>query len=305
MACIVPQVSRGGQRCHSQPWVRSALCALFKALSTSAHNKILRSMIILRFRPAQHAGTHDHSAGCGRVFLIPQLALCAGVRAALLPFTLKQMHASTALMSEWRLATRRAAMRHAQTGGASTTSSTRTQSAAPASMGNGALRSAASTTASATSSVSQTTATAEPDPSRTGEFGEAAPAHSELASCTGDGSALRPAESEMKQIHGRLGASDENDRAQPDSSSSRSSNNMDTRPPRHSRPDVRSILDEYRRVRGESRAPSAAWLLGSPLLQVQSTFCGSAMTRSVRSEVLGDLWTSNEDFGTASVEHRL
>ena len=194
------------------------------------------------------------------------------MRAALLPFTLKQMHASTALMAEWRLATQRAAMRHAQTS-APTAGAARLQSAALASTNSTASHNAV-LTGSVSKGNSQSTATAQYSALQVDVPSAAATSLLQPASCAGDASAVRHSHhrhsvSEEKGTAASAGASDQDERAQHDDSAS---SRLGLGQLQHGRPGLGSILNEYRRLRAASGAPSAVWLLGSPLLQVQDPF---------------------------------
>lgn len=195
---------------------------------------------------------------------------CAGVRAALLPFTLNQMRASTALMAEWRLANHRAAMRHAQTG-ASQARSMEAPSAASAPVSKSPFNSTAS------KGGFQAAAATAPPPPHEGRSSAAASSHSQAAGVEDIAQMrCRPLghpESESWARAPESGNLDKGDGPQPEEGSS---SGRDRGQPQRGRQSLRSIWEEYRRIREGSRAPRALWLIGSPLVQVRPARCAAS-----------------------------
>ena len=160
-------------------------------------------------------------------------------------------------------------MRYAQAG-APTARSVAAQSAAPATSNSMVFSHTAVLAGSASKVISQSAATEQYSTPWIDSPGADATSLLQPASCAGDASKTghghqsRP-DPEKTKTCARAGAPDGSDGAQLDGSTS---SGMDTGQPQRDRPALRSILDEYRRLRAQSRAPSAVWLLGSPLLQV-------------------------------------
>ena len=217
----------------------------------------------------------------------------------LLPFTLKQMRASPALMSEWRLATRRAAMQHAQAGAqASAGSLFRPQHAAASAAGQAAAALAARDgvprrPAAAPTGLAQQSAlipgagnsnssrssighadTVQQSPSIQGthessssSIGGPRSRHKQdkiSGSNAADTSSGAPAAGAFISA----AASAQHD----DNHDDRKQQSVDGGRPQQAPakgPSMRSIMYEYRRIRGGSSAPSPAWLICGPLLQVR------------------------------------
>lgn len=198
---------------------------------------------------------------------------CAGVRALLLPFTLKQMHASSTLMSEWRLATRRAAMQQAQASSARAQPRWAPQKASSVEAGPArALRTdpngspaypAAGSPGAALLSWAGVGASRDSGSKRTSSEG--------LQSEQAGYRQLEPGSTDTRD---EAGSPNVNSSVQADESSSSSSsdesrsNGTESKESRQGHPGMGSILKEYRRIRGGSSAAHPSWLIGSPLLQV-------------------------------------
>ena len=175
-------------------------------------------------------------------------------------------------MSEWRLATRRAAMHH-----------TKSQAIIPQSA---QARAAASALSSQSPSGNLTiqggavlndslrSASVERDPAPQSCASNTCGASESTSSSRGDGDARhrQPKQSDPFDRTGmgeRAAASNGDDAMHDEKMSNSSSSRNDEKQLLDGKPNMRSILEEYRRVRGESRAPHPAWLVGSPLMQVR------------------------------------
>ena len=220
----------------------------------------------------------------------------------LLPFTLKQMRASPALMSEWRLAAQRAAMQHAQAEAqASAGSLFRPRHAASAAAQSPAaawappdglsghpaampmhlaqpgavILDAGDCSSSSSSSSGQADTVRQapnilgmPDSSSSSSIGGPRVCYKQdkrFGSDATDTISSAPAAGTL------LGAaaSAQHDSHRDDSSGQRSEGGGRPYQAPAKGPSMKSIMEEYRRIRGGSSAPGPAWLIGGPLLQVR------------------------------------
>ena len=222
----------------------------------------------------------------------------------LLPFTLKQMRASPALMSEWRLATRRAAMQHAQAGAQAPAGSlVRPQHAAlaaaqstaawaapdkvpgrpaavPADLAQqGAVTPGAGNSNSNSSrssighadTVQQSSSLLGMHDSSSSSIGVPRISHkqNERSGSDANGTFISaPAAGAAPNVT----ASAQHDDHHDDSKRQNEDGSRPYQAPAKG-PSLKNIMEEYRRVRGSSSAPGPAWLIGGPLLQVRQYCC--------------------------------
>ena len=251
-----------------------------------------------------------------KVWYIEAKQECTGVRAVLLPFTLKQMRASPALMSEWRLATGRAAMQHAQAeaqaparsvlrpqhaasaaGQAAAAWAARDgaplrQAAAPTDLAQqGASISGAGNSNSSRSSIGHAD-TVQQGPSIQGMHDSSSSSSSiggprishkqdkRFGSDASDTSSSAPAAGAAPTATASAQQDDHHD----DSKRRSEDGGRPCQAPAKG-PSLKSIIKEYRHIRNGSSAPSPAWLIGGPLLQARqksrlwhscSTWCAAA-----------------------------
>ena len=216
----------------------------------------------------------------------------------LLPFTLKQMRASPAFMSEWRLATQRAAMQHAQAEAqASAGSLFRPQHAASA-----ATQSTAAW--AAPDGVPGRTAAAPTGLAQQGAFIPGAGNSNSSRSSVGHADTVQQSpsvqgmhDSSSSSIGGPRVRHKQDERSGSDATDTSSSAPAAGAAPnttasaqhdshrddsiRRSQdggrpyqapakgPSMKGIIKEYCRIRSGSSAPGPAWLIGGPLLQVR------------------------------------
>ena len=223
----------------------------------------------------------------------------------LLPFTLKQMRASPALMSEWRLATRRAAMQHAQAGAQAPAGSlVRPQHAAlaaaqstaawaapdkvpgrlaavPADLaqqgavtpgaGNSNSNSSRSSIGHADTVQQSSSLLGMHDSSSSSSIGGPRNSHkqNERSGSDANGTFISaPAAGAAPNVT----ASAQHDDHHDDSKRQNEDGSRPYQAPAKG-PSLKNIMEEYRRVRGGSSAPGPAWLIGGPLLQVRQYCC--------------------------------